>query len=42
MGPDTPTRRLYEVPSDGHNFGGGGARLLSDVDDALDWILKKK
>ena len=42
MGPDTPTRRLYEVPSDGHNFGGGEAKLLRDLDEALDWILRKK
>jgi type IV secretory pathway VirJ component len=42
IGPDTPTRRLYEVKSSGHNFGGGEDQMLKDLDDALDWILKKK
>jgi fermentation-respiration switch protein FrsA (DUF1100 family) len=42
IGPDTPTRRVYEVKSSGHSFGGGEAALLSDLDDALDWIAKRK
>ena len=42
LGPDTPTRRLYEVPSSGHNFGGGEQVMLKDLDDALAWILTHK
>ncbi len=42
LGPDTPTRRLYEVPSSGHSFGGGEEVMLKDVDDALNWILARK
>ncbi len=38
MGPDTPTRRLYEVQSSNHSFGGGKDKLLRDLDDALNWI----
>jgi dienelactone hydrolase len=38
MGPDTPTRRLYEVQSSNHSFGGGKDQLLHDLDEALDWI----
>jgi hypothetical protein len=38
LGPDTPTRRLYEVKSNGHNFGGGEDQMLRDLDNALDWI----
>ena len=38
MGPDTPTRRLYEVEASNHSFGGGEEALLRDVDQALDWI----
>ena len=42
LGPDTPTRRLYEVPSSGHSFGGGEATMLKDLDDALAWIGSRK
>jgi fermentation-respiration switch protein FrsA (DUF1100 family) len=38
MGPDTPTRRLYEVQASNHSFGGGKEQLLRDVDEALNWI----
>ncbi len=38
MGPDTPTRRLYEVQASNHSFGGGQDQLLRDLDAALDWI----
>ena len=38
LGPDTPTRRLYEVESRNHGFGGGQAELMRDLDDALTWI----
>ncbi len=38
LGPDTPTRRLYEVPSSGHSFGGGEEALMRDLDDAMAWI----
>lgn len=39
LGPDTSTRRLYEVTSSGHNFGGGEDVLFRDLDDALQWIM---
>ena len=42
LGPDTATRRLYEVKSDGHNFGGGEDQMLRDLDDALSWIENSK
>lgn len=42
LGPDTPTRRLYEVPSDGHSFGGGEDALMRDLDDAMGWIASLK
>jgi pimeloyl-ACP methyl ester carboxylesterase len=38
LGPDTPTRRLYEVEARNHGFSGGEETLLHDLDDALDWI----
>ena len=38
MGPDTPTRRLYEVKASNHSFGGGKDQLLHDLDEALNWI----
>lgn len=38
MGPDTPTRRLYEVEARNHSFGGGQDWMLRNVDEALDWI----
>jgi hypothetical protein len=38
FGPDTPTRRLYEVEARNHGFGGGRAELIRDLDDALQWI----
>ena len=38
LGPDTPTRRLYEVPARNHRFKGGRDTLLHDLDSALDWI----
>ena len=38
MGPDTPSRRLYEVEARNHSFGGGQDRMLRDVDEALNWI----
>ena len=42
LGPDTPTRRLYEVTSSGHSFGGGEDVLMRDLDDALQWITTRK
>jgi fermentation-respiration switch protein FrsA (DUF1100 family) len=42
LGPDTPTRRLYEVKSSGHSFGGGEAEMLQALDDALDWIASRR
>ncbi len=38
LGPDTPTRRLYEVQSSDHSFGGGRDALMRDLDEALTWI----
>jgi type IV secretory pathway VirJ component len=38
MGPDTATRRLFEVQAKNHGFRGGQDELLRDVDLALDWI----
>jgi hypothetical protein len=42
FGPNTPTRRLYEVKSSGHTFGGGQAEMLHDLDDALNWIADSR
>ncbi len=38
LGPDTPVRRLYEVDSKNHSFGGGQAALMQALDDAMTWI----
>ena len=38
LGSDTPTRRLYEVEARNHGFSGGREQLLSDLDNALEWI----
>lgn len=38
LGPDTATRRLYEVESRNHGFDGGRDALMRDFDDALQWI----
>lgn len=38
FGPDTPTRRLYEVPGANHGFNGRREVMLRDLDDALRWI----
>ena len=38
LGPDTPTRRLYEVEATNHSFHGGQDALMRDLDDALRWI----
>ena len=38
FGPDTPTRRLYEVDARNHGFSGGQDELIRDLDDALSWI----
>jgi len=38
LGPDTPTRRLYEVEARNHSFSGGQEALMRDLDDALKWI----
>lgn len=38
FGPDTPTRRLYEVEAKNHGFSGGEETLLRDLDEALVWI----
>jgi len=38
LGPDTPTRRLYEIASKNHSFGGGKAPLMRALDDAMAWV----
>jgi hypothetical protein len=38
LGPDTSTRRLYEVESKNHSFGGGEEALMRSLDDAMTWI----
>ena len=38
MGPDTATRRLYQVESSNHSFGGGRDAMLGDLDTSLQWI----
>ena len=38
LGPDTPTRRLYEIESKNHSFGGGKEPLLRALDDAMTWV----
>jgi hypothetical protein len=38
FGPDSPTRRLYEVDARNHGFSGGRDELMRDIDDALKWI----
>ena len=38
LGPDTATRRLYEVESRNHGFDGGREALMRDFDNALQWI----
>jgi len=40
FGPDTPTRRLYEVDARNHGFAGGRDEMLRDLEDALRWIEK--
>jgi len=38
LGPDTRTRRLYEIQSKNHSFGGGKVPLMQALDDAMAWI----
>ena len=38
LGPDTSTRRLWEVEARNHGFGGGRDALLSALDEALRWV----
>ena len=38
FGPDTPTRRLYEVKASNHGFKGGQEELIQDLDASLAWI----
>ena len=40
LGPDTSTRRLWEVEARNHGFGGGRDALLLALDDALRWVEK--
>jgi hypothetical protein len=38
FGPDTATRRLYEVNAKNHGFSGGQEELLKDLEVSLEWI----
>jgi hypothetical protein len=38
FGPDSATRRLYEVSAKNHGFSGGEEEMIRDLDDALAWI----
>lgn len=38
LGPDTPTLRLYTVESKNHGFSDAQDKLMSDLDDALQWV----
>lgn len=38
LGPDTPTRRLYEIESKNHSFRAGNAALMRALDDAMVWV----
>ena len=38
LGPDTPTRRLYEVEAKDHGFSNARSKLMQDLDDALRWV----
>jgi fermentation-respiration switch protein FrsA (DUF1100 family) len=38
FGPDTATRRLYEVNARNHGFSGGTEEMLRDLDESLGWI----
>lgn len=38
FGPDTPTRRLYEIEAKNHRFSGGTAAFDTALTDALNWI----
>jgi dienelactone hydrolase len=42
LGPDTDTRRLYEVKASNHSFGGGQDVLMRDLDEALQWVRTGK
>jgi type IV secretory pathway VirJ component len=39
LGPDTPTLRLYSVESKNHGFSDARDQLMSDLDDALRWVI---
>jgi fermentation-respiration switch protein FrsA (DUF1100 family) len=38
FGPDSPTRRLYEVNAKNHGVSGGEEEMIRDLDEALAWI----
>jgi type IV secretory pathway VirJ component len=42
LGPDTDTRRLYEIKDTNHSFSGAQDTLMRDLDDALRWVLSKR
>jgi hypothetical protein len=41
LGPDTSTRRLYEIESKNHSFGGGRDALVQALDDAMTWVAQR-
>ena len=41
FGPDSDTRRMYQVNARNHGFSGGREELMRDLDDALTWIEGK-
>jgi dienelactone hydrolase len=42
LGPDTDTRRLYEVKDSNHSFGGAQDVLMRDLDEALRWVTARR
>jgi dienelactone hydrolase len=38
LGPDTPTRRLYQIEARDHGFSDAREKLMHDLDDALGWV----
>jgi hypothetical protein len=41
VGPDTATRRLRPIESDGHNFGGAVDAMYAEMRRSFDWILAR-
>lgn len=41
LGPDTPTRRLYEIEAKNHSFSGGRPALVNALDEAMAWVSER-